>query len=664
MVKPDTESDFACVIARHCVPGDDDHLSPLQRRILDDPAPVRIFSAPTGAGKSHAFIRAAKVGQRVLFVVPTRRLAQNLAIAATEELPADGLSSVALWSSDETARLRAEQPEIRLARHRIRQVRQWGSDVRFLVATPESVAFMLLHALRAGEGTNPFNISDVINRFDHIVFDEFHTIDARGFGLCAALTLACALGKSRARVTFLSATPIDIAPVLVAFGVNPADIVTGAEEVITTDAPSGPRLRALHGDVRLNFVTEPDLLPLLERHESEIRACLARNRQVVVILDRLEELLIVKQDVAAFFDRLGVGAGARMAINSVDDSVQNLALPGLFITDRTKDPTGYKVLLATSSVEMGVTFKAGLIMMDPGHDALSFVQRLGRVARGDEPGAVVVRIDPARLGRAPWLREMLSTLREAPPDVKLSIDRFLELVLSATRARFRPGHDDLANDSPPTSFRSMPQRAVWAAAVFWQALEEAQYGRGFIETLRGLRPAKVRLIAAKLYEIRQPLTMREQFGERWAHAFLAQAATLRDIAATITVVDSVNSTRTVPLRLVESRPLLAAMPVTVNEKGQWTLWLDRPFDAVDFTDKTGRLSLPWQDILLPDGGVRQVEANKVADEAIRAMQHIKRQAGTTQRLDARLDAAIALVRLSGLMPCSQDLPPVAATAIL
>jgi CRISPR-associated endonuclease/helicase Cas3 len=667
LVKSDVEADFTRVIARHCVPSDDGRMSPLQRRILDEPAPVRIFSAPTGAGKSYAFVCAAAAKKRVLFVVPTRRLAQNLAIAAMEQLPAaspGAPSRVALWSSDETARLRAEEPDILVARHRIRQVRQFGNDVDFLVATPESVAFMLLHALRSGAGANPFNIADLVNRFDHIVFDEFHTIDARGFGLCAALTLACASADSRARVTFLSATPIDIAPVLVTFGVNPASIATGAEEVTTTDAPSGPHLRALHGDVRLSFVTGADLLTLLELHAVEIRDCLASDRQVVVILDRLEELLTVKQDVAVLFQRLGVGPEARMAINSVDDSVQNLSLPGLFVTDRTKDPTGYRVLLATSSVEMGVTFKAGLIIMDPGHDALSFVQRLGRVARGDEQGAVIVRVDPARLSRAPWLREILIALQATSAREKLSIDQFLELVLKATRVRFKPGPGELAADTPDMVFRSMPQRAVWAAAVFWYALEEAQYGRGFIEALRALRPAKVGLIAARLYTIRQPTANQEQFGERWARAFLAQAATLRDISATLTVTDSTGSTRTLPMRLVENHALLSVMPVTANEKGQWTLWLDCPFDAVDLTDKTGRPISRRQDILLPNGESMQVDANKVADEAVRAIQRLKRKPGTSQRMETRLDAAMDLVRLSGLVPGSQDLLPVATTAIL
>ncbi len=103
------------IVARHAVPRGPDGLSPLQHRILHDPAPVRVFSAPTGAGKSHAFIKAASEGRRVLFIVPTRRLAQNLAQDAADEmaqLSQPVLDAVGLWSSDERVRQQAIDPNL------------------------------------------------------------------------------------------------------------------------------------------------------------------------------------------------------------------------------------------------------------------------------------------------------------------------------------------------------------------------------------------------------------------------------------------------------------------------------------------------------------------------------------------------------------------------
>ena len=78
-------------VARHCVANDPvSGLSPLQQRLLDAPQKIRIANAPTGAGKSYVFQRAMIEGKRILFIVPTRRLAQNLLAGLLDDLIRDG----------------------------------------------------------------------------------------------------------------------------------------------------------------------------------------------------------------------------------------------------------------------------------------------------------------------------------------------------------------------------------------------------------------------------------------------------------------------------------------------------------------------------------------------------------------------------------------------
>ena len=61
-------------------------LSPMQERLLHSEKLVRLVSAPTGSGKSYAFMRAVlNEGVHVLFIVPTRRLLQNLIDDAREQ---------------------------------------------------------------------------------------------------------------------------------------------------------------------------------------------------------------------------------------------------------------------------------------------------------------------------------------------------------------------------------------------------------------------------------------------------------------------------------------------------------------------------------------------------------------------------------------------------
>src|SRR3954451_15778470 len=175
-------------IARHAVPVREAYggLSDLQHAMLHDEHPIRIFSAPTGAGKSYAFQRGVvRDGLRVLFIVPTRRLAENLAAAMRHDLAAEGIGEdaiarrIVIWTSDERRRQETADPTIRVGRLRVRQLRQ--SDLapgegRMILATPESVAWGLLHPPRPDHGESALNIADVLRGVDHIVFDEFHTI--------------------------------------------------------------------------------------------------------------------------------------------------------------------------------------------------------------------------------------------------------------------------------------------------------------------------------------------------------------------------------------------------------------------------------------------------------------------------------------------------------
>lgn len=655
-------------ILRHCVTRGADGLSPLQARILEDPAPVRIFSAPTSAGKSYALLRAADHGQPVLFIVPTRRLAQNLAKDARGMLDRDDRPSrVAVWSSDETARLRQIDATVQIGRLRARQVMGYGDPTLFVVATPESVASMLLRNTRPGHGGTPFTVAELVIGFDHIVFDEFHSIEARGFGLCSLIALACAATPNAARTTFLSATPIDLLPVLASLGLDAGQVAVGAETVVTTTARDDQHLRALHGDVRVTFIDQPDILDLIEQHADQVRACLANQRQFVVILDSRDELLATKDGFAALFDRLGAPADLRLAINSIDDNTVRPQPDGKFVSNRAADPTQFNILLATSSIEMGVTFRAGLIVMDAGHDALSLVQRLGRVARGDEIGQVVIRLNGDRLGRAPWLREAMTAFRSEPAPRHLTIDRFLDIMLKAARQRFATG-ETLTADATPLTFRSMPMRAVWAAAVFWRALELVQFGAGQKEALKVIRPNKVRRIAALLNVIAGSGDG-QKAGQAWVDAFLAEAGTLRDIGATITVIEP-DGTRheRVPLNLVESRPSLASGQVIADFEGAGlVLQIDRRLEDVlrDEAKTYPKLTRP---ALFPSGLTRQIRVNEAVTDVIRMMKDAMRRPGTSEQTETRLQAAIDLVRCSGLVPAplkADDTPvPLAATVIL
>ncbi len=405
------------------------------------------------------------------------------------------------------------------------------------------------------------------------------------------------------------------------------------------------------------------MVALLAAHDVEIRACIARGEQLVLILDSLAELQAHRVVLAALFDRLGIPSARRLAINSIDDNATGLQ-DGLFTADRAADPRDFDVLLATSAIEMGVTFRAGMLVMDPGHDAGSFVQRIGRVARGDEPGLVLVRRDLAHEGRRGWLRTLLLDLAAEPSDGPMAVSRFLDIALQAAQTRFQIPPSLMEADVPPTEFRAMPQRAVWAACLFWYALERRRpsYARSQQEVLRQLAPGKVGRVAALLRAVEgKPEDI--HFGKEWTRRFIQQAEILRDIAPTVAVKEPGRLLGKVPLAFLDRYPALLAFPMLADEKGGWTLVLDRPLHTL-LAGAKPIFASQTRTVLLPNGQDCTVSAVEAAAGAIRAMQGLLAAPGTPAALAARLEAAIGLVRLSGLIPGEEPAVPAGGAAVL
>lgn len=525
-------------IARHCVASDPlTRLSPLQRGLLDDPRRVRIASAPTGAGKSYAFLRAvAQREQRVLFVVPTRRLAQNLAAGFINDLVREqgwlgdrAEAKVAVWSSDQTGELRARQVE-HIGGYRLRQMQalddtREGGEIIF--AIPEVVSHLLLQR-RMETGQAALGILDVLAAFDHLVFDEFHTIEARGFGLAALCARLASVPFGRAKVSFLSATPLAIRPVLERLGVAAADIAELEEAVSDAGRP-------LHGDVALSLSEAPSLAALAEEQRTAIAGEIAAGRQVVFIYNALADLRRELPALAALCDVSGVARERVLAINSIDDSRREGGTGLGFQVGRKQNPDDFGLLIATASVEMGVTFRAAnLLLMEPGFSPLGFLQRYGRAARRGADGRVWVRADDDMRNRQPWIRELWGWVT-ARREQRAGIAELTDLLSREARAHFGAGDPE-----QPRYFGQLPHRAVFAAGLYWNAVLRHGSNRGpRREHLLQHQPASARTVHALLQTVRQ-MERERLYGasaKAWCDRFEQLAYTLRDIGRRIRVIE-------------------------------------------------------------------------------------------------------------------------------
>lgn len=532
---------MAVTIERHCVAVLDSGLSPLQEALLNEPRRVRIASAPTGAGKTYAFQKALLADQRVLFIVPTRRLAQNIAASVISDLVQSAAwgvdkaqAKVSIWSSDQSAVLR-EQGVENIRGYRLREMRDLQPTQRggeMIVAVPEVVSHLLHRgALDAGYASE--GVFDLLTHFDHIVFDEFHTIEARGFGLAGLLAKLVStpndqrVGFGRAKVSLLSATPLDIEPVLQQMGVPCEQIALLNEQLVE-------RGRALHGDVQLSLQSQTSLSELLGECVPLVREHIQAQGQVVLIYNALADLRRELPRLKQYLQQAGVQASQVLVVNSIDDSGRDSQLSLGFQVGRKKDPDDFSVIVATASIEMGVTLRAAnLMLMEPGFAPMNFLQRYGRAARRGAQGAVVVRLGESVARERDWVRQ-LHQWYEQHEGQTVGIDVLSEVLSQSTQRRF----------SQPKSqhrvYGSLPTQALYSAGLYWLVLQEHRSNRGHRKVhLMAHQPKSCKWVYAKLSALK-PLAADADYGpcaEQWRQLLMAQALCLRDIGAKVRVLE-------------------------------------------------------------------------------------------------------------------------------
>ncbi len=666
---------MAVTICRHCVDNlPENDLSPLQEALLNDKHPVRIASAPTGAGKTYAFEQAVArdPGQdeeiRVLFVVPTKRLAQNITHGLTSSLFENhGWSSerakrkVALWTGD-AARDYYAAGGREITPHRINQIYRLDDAPggEMIVAVPEVLSYLLIGRWpKAGQASD--GILTFLNQFDHIVFDEFHTISARGFGLAALFARLAAghEGRSygRARVSFLSATPLTIRPVLERCGLTPESIIELREKICDQG-------RAVHGDVLLTPCKETSMTEMLAGRLDAVRRELAEQGQTVLIYDSLADLRRELPALETQLIRAGVHPGETLLINSIDDSVfqptASEEQAEFFRSGRRYNPLNFKVLVATASVEMGVTFKTRLLFMEPGFEPMNFLQRYGRAARGDVTGQVFVRLDDADCKRRPWLRQVIQWLNDNDGK-RLHIHDLTSLLARSARRRFEEKADD-------ENFGSLSMRAVYTTGLYWNAVKKHFSNQGPIRRhLNDCRPQAAKTISALLYKVRQMADdpYYTESATLWCDGFEAQASLLRDIGRRIRVIEGNGRSMSVDLHwLRQQTDLLESNPLTLDGNGEVELHIEGRLDdglmeCSRYTQRLRTVRFPHTDICetIEDNGF-------LADQWRRQLRRHREAAEAWEDFPESMAAAEKLVRYTGLVVTDEEELPMDANSLV
>lgn len=581
----------------------------MQERLLRSERLVRLVSAPTGSGKSYAFMRAVlDEGAHVLFIVPTKRLLQNLIGDACEQAREQfhrrgwGESQIKAWIDEQIIEWSGNQAKAAhesLSATRTGQVLNTGvhSSGRVIFAIPEVIVAMISGIrIKGASAIKPFLY---LRRFDHVVFDEFHTIDDRSFGLACLFSLL-AVTERRGKVSFLSATPIDVTNVLQQLGVEAEDVDQIFEDIV---AGHPPKHRPIHGDVAL-FRRECSLSESIRLSIDDVRASIVDGRTVIVIYDSLQRL---KQEDPAIRKTL-IEAGLQdtriLSINSIDDSKRKLGESRR--GRRYADPRKYDVLLCTSSVEIGVTFHSSLMFTESGHGLASFVQRVGRISRGSDKGSVIVSLAEDRCNRNAWTRTIAQVIEEHE---KLDVRKFTAKLLSDVRRRLEPTRkevetDLMADSSTVPFYRRVSWRGAFWAGLFIVAIRRTKMTvqKEANARLREISPNVVKFIEAKIGEILSVevvngyLPRKSQPHKQWVRALLTSALVYRDIGATIQIIDPNGTRRTVTESFLRRATNILNRYIVFEENGERVVelvshTLDHEISA--FTGESDMQKMMW-----------------------------------------------------------------------
>lgn len=687
--------------------------SEMQERIAISESPGRIVSAPTGSGKSFVFgmlaagsvsgvresgeggVPGSSKGKRVLFVSPTVRLVESLQKDTRDffekklrehwrkfsgqEIPDSDLRSAsgefAIAISGAKAKEEAlggkRWPDIQAERAGALRRRIRGGFGQMVFVTPEIFAAFAMG--KKTQGATEVGVVSMLMDFDHVVFDEVHALSETGMGLpLATLRIAADMAKAgdrHAKVTLLSATQPDSASALKELELD-GELRPGIPLVeMVAEVVGAIGDRYLHGDVEVRFEKESSLARIALRESKRIREEIhpsergeagGKSRQVVIIFDRLKDLheCLVSEDLKKLYEVCGIDPKDVLIVNSADDRNERSGESGINgeMSGSKAEMSKAKLILATSSVEAGVTFSGcRLIIMDPGFGAGSFSQRVGRCARGDIPGLVIVRIPPdaGKQKGLEWLRRGIARLGAQG---RISVSKFAE---------------SFAKASVPLESGTLPvfgsvglgRAAMWILAA-QRDLERKKMGNlPAHKPLMRIRFGKMKALWALTKEIESqghsaPHSMRSAIAD-WIAAVWSQARGLRDFNTTVVVVDA-GGRRPYSLGYIErSAPVALERGVLEpGSDGNWELSLPKGERIENMAGTKSKSRSENEDPIRDPFGASCLRIGRFSDDRFgdfeRELERSASAAADPARARNIAKKIASLARISGIIPTGDE----------
>lgn len=349
-----------------------------------------IITAPTGTGKSYAFpfpvlnaknqpldIDSEYENVRGLIVLPTNALISELTASFQQTYEAQGVIVNQLTG-----------PE--LDKHQIKGHERWRKAIEIItqsdlvITNPDLINYAMhggYHKWVGHNKTGSTRFSAFLDKFNYIIFDEYHLYDE------AQIANILTLAKLRdfflpnnkvekgsihgVRLLFVSATPEEgLKRILESEGYE-------YEEIVEPIVNESEQARAIHGSLEVEFTDCKDIKALIRSKIPELQEVL-KTRKALLILDRLRDVQELARELEPSFPKHTIYESTGY-VSKTEDHNEKISAAHLII--------------ATNKAEVGVNYDVEYCIMQPGKYFQNFVQRFGRISRGDLDGKVVVSID-------------------------------------------------------------------------------------------------------------------------------------------------------------------------------------------------------------------------------------------------------------------------------
>jgi CRISPR-associated endonuclease/helicase Cas3 len=386
-----------------------------------------IITAPTGTGKSYAFPFPALQYQlkeksayereskrRGLIVLPTNALINELYDNFCLTYPQLRIQKITGQSLNEM--------EIK-GFNRWKKMIEISQESDLIITNPDIINYAMhggYHKLLQTPSekdienksfvkrkTGGKEFSNFLENIQYVIFDEYHLYDEAQIANLLTLVFLQKLflnENNPTRFFFVSATPEN--------GLKKyfQELGMPFKEIIEHIGDQPAKARAIHGRLQVEFFQD-SIHQIIQAKKAEIEAELKADRRVLIILNNLREVQELAQELRSQYPYYQVFESTGY---QPKDSAQNERLEKAHL------------IVATNKAEVGVNYKVEYCLMETGKYFQNFVQRFGRVSRGEMEGKVVVCLDSVSFQKLN---------KQIPQDQTFSYYDFLEKMRSVMQER-------------------------------------------------------------------------------------------------------------------------------------------------------------------------------------------------------------------------------------